>query len=244
MKKICFLILFLITIRGFAQNTFSKLEDAYEKRSHKSLRKFFIDWEGEIKPITKTELETLPVLQQEIYAIFKSFYNPLIILPLIRENQFNYKKPNYWVLQNQIRYQVIDVFIKDKNNFAIGKNNLKTDTILNFRPVIAPIKKYVYLSAKYEKTFNEFFKRKFNAVNKANSKNNFLAPEITISHGMLKGSDGGYIITFPLIYNIQINSSGAKALVEFQYAYGAAYSMLEKKDGVWILKETIGTLVE
>ncbi|MBB2146060.1 hypothetical protein GM921_11225 [Pedobacter sp. LMG 31464] len=244
MKKICFIILLLITVKVFAQNQPLQLEKAYEQNSHKMLNNFFANWENEIKPITISELDKLSALQQEVYAIYKSFYNPLVVLPIVHGDQFNYDRPKYWVLQNQIKYQVIDVFIKDEHEIPVGKNKLKIDSIVNFNPNIETNKRCVYLSNQYEKIFKDFFTRKFYSTPKKDSKNNFLKNEITISHGMFKGGDGGYVITFPSVLNLQIDSSMQKAVVIFQYAYGAGYSSLEKIDGKWIVKETVRTLVE
>lgn len=101
-------------------NTDSTLANAYQQHSFTALQTFFDNWALETPPVTGTQLDSMPVAVQHVYAIFKTFYRPHEIDRMGGSEWGNslYKNTRYFILQNKIYYT------------ADGKE----DSILRFHP--------------------------------------------------------------------------------------------------------------
>jgi hypothetical protein len=124
--KLTIFILFISASLIYSQSQSELLERAYKKNSKILLDEFLLNWQNEIKTISKDELETQNDTAKAIYEIFNElfkndtlrYYNP----------QINSSK--YLLIQNKIRYAFADL-LYDK---FLRKNSYANEFIVEINP--------------------------------------------------------------------------------------------------------------
>ncbi len=103
--KILACVLFLISFTVSAQTPEEVLVKAYEQNSKRQLDSFFKNWNEKYPSIKENNLLTLSDTLQNVYNLFKEFYQPLRIKKLGGSGWGDnlYKKSKYLIIQDKIK---------------------------------------------------------------------------------------------------------------------------------------------
>jgi hypothetical protein len=128
---------FLLTFLALSACSFSRgqkqdrlLQNAWQSNSTKKLGAFFDTWAREITPLSAKELAKQSDTIQNVYLVFRAFYNPLKTGWLHNSEWGNnfYKKAEYLVLPANICFALVDTLDKDtliKKEYARIARKLK-----------------------------------------------------------------------------------------------------------------------
>jgi len=107
--------LFLALAPSLGQDQTRLLMEAYRSNSPEKLRSFFDSWARESLPLSSKDIGRLNDSVQEVYSVFKEFYNPLEIERTGGSEWGNdiYKKVGYLVVQDHIRIGFVDTLDKE-----------------------------------------------------------------------------------------------------------------------------------
>jgi hypothetical protein len=154
--KLTIIILFISASLIYSQSQSELLEKAYKNNSKILLDEFLLNWQNEIKPITKEEFETQNDTVRTVYEIYDFVFNSVIYK--------NYHPTNFLLLSNKIEYGFADFFydyfwkkdsianklIREIDTSFISKSDsiselwseafheplISMDSIMNFRPFV------------------------------------------------------------------------------------------------------------
>ncbi|MDT3740452.1 MAG: hypothetical protein RO257_13230 [Candidatus Kapabacteria bacterium] len=245
-------------------NSLRYLEYAYKKNSLSMLENFFKESSRVITPVKNEELLKKPEFEQEVYKIFKLFYNPLKLnnysAPYWGHKEYGdknselYSDVKYILVQNKIIVTLNERVTKAPRKYYgyipgdtnIYISELSKYVIEDFSPELHfDDKNIIYCSNEFLETINEFLGVSFNRGNiyelpkpkrETQERLNFLNKLVKI----IPGHWGGYYIieSFPRVSKIDFNENFDKAEVYFQNGYSYFCATFKKNEGNW---EIIGS---
>ena len=130
-------LLFFTLIICRAQNQEQLLLQAYRSHSSEKLEQFFDKWVQETPPLSVAAFQKLGGAVQNVYMLFQQFYNPKEIQRVGGSEWGNdiYKKAKYFLLQDMIRFAIVDTLDKDillqKEYARLAKeSNITIDSVI------------------------------------------------------------------------------------------------------------------
>jgi hypothetical protein len=230
--------------------------DAYKNGDAELLIRFFHRWQLQSCEISKTEFELCPRPVKTIYELFEAFYcehrdrleKERVAQRVAQEKTQNKDressqpmvtpKQEYLVIQNEIRFVVLDNNEYEKRKRKIDFASQDMFELRNFRPRILSRmeRKVLYLDKTHERVLNYFF----NETNGDSStcriydehKEAFLADKMLLHHWHW-GRDYHYI-SFPRIYTVIFNSNLDKAYIQCRdHWYGGSSWEYQSQEGRW-----------
>jgi len=230
-----------------------KLDSLYQNQDSLGLINFFNDWTQDVKP-NEVKYVNQDNRIKSVYDIYRTFYIPDSPFKLgdwetfyIPENSLE-----YFIIQNKIFYSVLPGNDFEKFNWKTHK----IDSINNFKPRLDNLgqKRILYLTSEYSKALNKFLGSKYKDMGTGNIMNpalpegesekryEFLEKHIHILHG--HWGNYWHLETHPEVSVIVINNELTKAEIHFRYGYQGGETLLEKENGMWIIKSSKATWIE
>lgn len=168
-------ILLFIIFNGIVLSQQAELlEKAYRLNSQVLLVEFFMNWQNEIKPVTKDEYEQQNDTMKAVYYIYNSVFNSfekksftdyLVLSDNIYIGFYDFFYDKYWTtdtLANNIIRELDVSFVSKSDTIselwaeAFYGSRLSALEIANFRPFITGFDKIVYLNSMYKKVIYNF----------------------------------------------------------------------------------------
>ncbi|NPD48188.1 hypothetical protein [Lentimicrobium sp. S6] len=236
-----------------AKELISILDSTYENQDSLRLIEFFNIWNLDLQPNNKKYTAQNERIES-VYNIYRTFYIPSSPFNLGDWESFHIPENSleYFVIQNKIFYSVLPD--NDFEKFHWKTN--KIDSINNFKPKLEHLgqNRILYLTPEYINSLNGFLGSKYKELGTDNimspslpegeseKRYSFLKKHIHILHGHW----GGYwhLETHPDVSVIVINQDLTKAIIHFRYGYQGGETVLEKENGVWIIKSSKATWIE
>jgi len=223
------------------------LENIYMSKSDENMINFLDNWSKLSNPNNDSSNTEV---QNEVYSIFKTIYNPYDMSNLHDHhlhqvgNHSPYKGVQYFLIQNTINYRVYETI----DNSWYRRTEIINDTIKDFRPDVKfDNVKILYFFSNYKKAINQFLGPyifdevilkndvipKKNKTKRDRSSRLFFIRKYFVSLPRVVGSQ--YISeTIPYISNIYLDKHYKKAIVEFCTSYSGGRSLWKKVGDNWI----------
>lgn len=236
------------------------LELAYINNSISQLDTFFNAQAELIKPVSNEEILFKPLFEQEIYKLFKLFYQPNHLIDYKApnwghqeyedENNEIYSKAKYILVQNKVAITIYDTVAIKPRKYNKWYNDslhnyyyrqLSNLFLTDFAPELEiEGKKILYCDRRFLEIIYEFLGTSFTngdihklprPQRETERRLEFLNKLISI----IPGHWGGYyhIESFPYILNIELNKNYEEANIFFKNVYAWYNADLKKVNGVW-----------
>ena len=239
-----------------AEVLFEKLEAAYQLSSANDLEEFFKEWNSSVSSDAVNNIKRDKVVE-EIYEIYKTFYNPLDLTKLGDWEWGNSLNSNskYVVIQNNIKYAVLEEELLEKYYYSGIYESINYITIDDFRPPLSlPKNKVLYLVPEYKNSLNMFLGTESTEIGEngimtpsipkgdSDKRYSFIRPYIPVLHGHW----GGYwhIATHPEISEIFIDTKHVVAKVFFRVGFQGGEATMKKKSHKWVIENSQATWIE
>lgn len=228
-----------LKVLGEVDKLLVKLESAYRTFDIIQLRTFIEEWSKDVQP-NKLASINRSEKSKVIYDIYEAFYTPQS--PFLLDNLYDYSE--FAIIQNHILYSIVPDSMLGQYYWD---NKHKQDTISNFRPMLNSCnKKVLYLSNEYQAALEIFLNNEEidcllssslldDGVIKDKSRGGFLALLLSIIPGHWSG---WHLETHPEANFIEINNELNRAVVHYRFGYQGGKIIFEKKDGIWLGKES------
>jgi hypothetical protein len=230
-----------------------RLEGLYKNQDTLGLISFFKDWAKDVEP---NEIKYINQNNRikTVYDIYKAFYKPSSPFKLGDWEAFHTPKHSleYFVIQNRIFYSILP----DNDFDSFNWKTHKIDSINNFKPNLDNLgqERILYLTSEYRNALNKFLGSQYKDM----GTENVMSPELPKGESknryrfiknyihILPGHWGNYwhLETHPDVEVIVINKELTKAEIHFRYGYQGGTTVLEKRDGEWIIKSSKATWIE
>lgn len=231
----------------------SRLDSLYQNQDSLGLISFFNDWTKDIKPNEKQYINQ-DIRIKTIYDVYKTFYIPSSPFNLGDWEAFHIPEHSleYFVIQNKIFFSILP----DNDFESFNWKTHKIDSINNFKPNLDNLgqERILYLTPEYSNALNEFLGAKYKDLGTGNIMNpalpegesekryEFIKDYIHILHG--HWGNYWHLETHPDVGVIVINKELTKTEINFRYGYQGGETVLEKKNGEWIIKSSKATWIE
>ncbi|HEX3023280.1 MAG TPA: hypothetical protein VHP81_12920 [Lachnospiraceae bacterium] len=231
------------------------LARAYELGKPELARQYFEFWNEESTKRTREEYRD--VVEENLYKLYKAFFQPYNMEPLVDEQFMGYagkevralnKVAPYLVTQKQLPYTIQD--ISTMEDYLSGKGfspSIPRDerkTLYNFYPSVdINPEKVLHLTEKYEKDLNRFLgtrdpslmsdTRKETESERAERERRKLFIQNYIP--VLYGHWGGYwhLSTHPEVGLIILDRNLDRAVVEYRIGYNFGFAEYRISNGNW-----------
>lgn len=242
-KKIILLFMLLTASPVISQETDSILYKAYKYNSKVLLEEFFMNWENESRLSDEERFQIYEKINSddtlsEVYKIANAFYKPI---------HYNAK---YFVIEDTLKYEICY-----SDSFAICKssqNTLKRTFVVYPFHIESEDSKILYLDAKYNKMFIDFFRSKNTELEKLQEE---YSDEKALFDGYLyfenvryfSGGPSSYHkehLIVPDLWSITINAKLDRALVSSGGSVSSNVSEWAKKNGNWRFVKVVSESVQ